>query len=226
MKKLFVVLVGFAVSASIYAADVDFSAADNGHGTVTITYTVNSGTIRCMALDVDADVYITDVAVDSFFDVFMDSAYMDPDNYYLAAGTPIAFQDQVGEFALPSNSFCISMGNLEGVATANEIVLQVNGFDFTFTLDINHLRGGVINTDGQQMTTNLPIVSIYEVFCWDYPCFEKGDSNGDGAITAIDVQGLLTAWGSYDECADFNKDGAITAIDVQILLASWGVGCN
>ena len=166
-----------AITVPIFAADVDFAATDNGDGTCTITYTVNAGTISGMALNVDSDVALTSAEVDSFFDVFLDAAYMDPANYVLGAGTPIADQDAAGELALPLSSFCLSVGNLEGVATADEIVLS--GADATTgTLDINTLRGGVVNTDSVAMTTNLPI-SFSITPCG---CSCRGDANSDGKI--------------------------------------------
>ena len=61
--------------------------------------------------------------------------------------------------------------------------------------------------------------------CWNNPCQPYGDYNGDGLITAIDIQGLVNAWGGYDVCADFNQDGFITAIDIQILVNQWGNPC-
>ena len=61
--------------------------------------------------------------------------------------------------------------------------------------------------------------------CWNNPCQPYGDSNGDGLITAIDIQCLVAAWAVYNECCDFNHDGVITAIDIQILIAQWGNPC-
>lgn len=182
MKKLLVMLVVMAIAAPVFAADVDFAAVDNENGTCTITYTVNAGTIRGMALNVDADAAIDAVAVDSFFDVFMDAAYMDPANYALGDGTPVAAQDAAGEVALSAN-FCLSMGNLEGVATTNTIVLTKAG-GATGSIDINPLRGGVVNTDGAAMTTNLPIDFVIT----DGGCPCKGDIADSTSIGAPDGQ--------------------------------------
>jgi hypothetical protein len=192
MKKLLVMIVVMAIAAPLFAADVDFAAVDNQNGTCTVTYTVNAGTIRGMALNVDADAALTDVAVDSFFDVFMDAAYMDPGAYTLGAGTPIADQAAAGEVAV-SASFCISMGNLEGVATANTIVLS--GPDCTGTIDINTLRGAVVNTDGVAMTTNLPInftiTTVGGCACLGDIASANSIGAPDGQVDTGDLQNLV-----------------------------------
>jgi hypothetical protein len=155
MKKLVMMLVVMAMAAPLMAGDVQFTATTNGL-TVTVDYVATGGTIRGMALNVGADVNIESVVVDSFWDVFMDAAYMDPDNYGLGDGTPIANPAQAGEVALPLNAFCISVGNLEGTETAPELALTAAG-PGTGTLDINTLRGAIVDTDGNEMTSNLPI---------------------------------------------------------------------
>ena len=61
--------------------------------------------------------------------------------------------------------------------------------------------------------------------CWNYPCQPYGDTDGNGLITATDVQALVAAWNSYDPCADFDHSGLVTASDVQILVNYWLPGC-
>ena len=170
MRKALVILVALAFAAPLYA-DVDFGpAVNNLDGTCTIPWSSNDLPIVAMGLDVDVLVgpdEIGGVAVDSFFDIFMDAAYdLEPTpGYNYGDGTPIADQDAAGEIALPSANFCISMGGLGGAAaplndpcTSGTITLTADGTKTASgTLDENSLRGGVIDEDGNQVTTNLPI---------------------------------------------------------------------
>lgn len=50
------------------------------------------------------------------------------------------------------------------------------------------------------------------------------DINGDHAVTALDLAGLLAAWGptSTPHPADLNQDQFVDAQDLTILLAGWG----
>jgi len=107
MKKVLVILVALAMAAPLYADTITFSA---GAGAGEIEY-VATGAIApvAMGLDVDADGTITDVAVDSFFDIFMDAAHdmEETIGYVYGDGTAIADQVAVGELVLPLSSFCI-----------------------------------------------------------------------------------------------------------------------
>ena len=229
MKKLMTILLVLAITAPLFAADVDFAAKDNQDGTCTVTYTVNAGAISAMALNIDADVPLGCVGIDPYFDVFMDSAYMDPENYNIGDGTPIAGQDTVGEIELPLDSFCISAGHLQGIALADEFTICADQ-DAMGTIGENALRGGVVNTDGQKMTTNLPIdftITMQDV------CF--GDVNNDGKISAGDLA-AITAFLSPtyaetdppytadpipagNEAMDANQDGRISAADLAFIVA-------
>lgn len=49
------------------------------------------------------------------------------------------------------------------------------------------------------------------------------DLNGNGAVDANDLAGLISVWGSCDECdADLNADGVINGHDMAIMLSAWG----
>jgi hypothetical protein len=157
MKKFFFAMLLVATVAM--AGTVSFQAVDNGDGTATVTYTADAAVVG-FALDVDSDVDVTDVAIDSFFDVFMDYANAEGDAYVYGAGSPIATKDAAGVATLPAASFCISAGGLEDDETdvpalTGEIVITT-GANATVTLGENALRGGVVDYDGA-MTTNLPI---------------------------------------------------------------------
>ena len=236
MKKILALVLVMAVS--VMAGTVNFSGVDNGDGTVTITA---NAPIVGMALDVDADMDVTAVAVDSFFDVFMDYAYAQGESYVYGAGDAIAAQDAAGVATLPSMAFCISAGGLEDdaadtVPATSEIVLTVDGTG-SILISENTLRGGVVDYDGA-MTTNLPInitVAAAQTAC-------IGDVDGSGIINALDVTalvGLMSANGTgpakiiastsefYSVEADVDESGIINALDVTALvglMSSEGVG--
>ena len=48
----------------------------------------------------------------------------------------------------------------------------------------------------------------------------QADLNGDGAVGAADLSGLLASWGS--PAADLTGDGATDAADLSVVLAAWG----
>lgn len=50
------------------------------------------------------------------------------------------------------------------------------------------------------------------------PC---NDLTGDGVVNAVDLAGLLSAWG-LSGIADLNNDGVVNSIDLATLLVSWG----
>ncbi len=229
---------------------VMFSSADAGTITfgppetprwteeVTIPWTADEGVVG-MALTVDATEPIVEVVIaGNFFDVFVDSAFSAGSGYTVGDGTPIATQEAPGPLLLPATNFSICFAGLDddGIGTGTDeaptsgaITLRINwGSNPTVRIDIDTLRGGIVGYNGAMSVVGLPIEVQIEPHrhCWG-PCKPHGDYNLDGLITAIDVQGLLSAWAPnpYDVCADFNYDGMITAIDVQILLNSWGKGC-
>ena len=50
------------------------------------------------------------------------------------------------------------------------------------------------------------------------------DLNGDGAVGAIDLALLLSAWGEGEHPADFDSSGAVDVIDLARLLGAWTHG--
>jgi hypothetical protein len=52
-----------------------------------------------------------------------------------------------------------------------------------------------------------------------------GDVNGDGAVNALDVAALLSAWGACPPkggcAADLNADGSVSSPDIAVLLSNW-----
>ena len=75
-----------------------------------------------------------------------------------------------------------------------------------------------------------PDVRFGLVWVASFDCLAIADVDGDGAIGALDLAQLLSAWGPVDAGleidprtpdADLDGDGAIGAIDLAILLAEW-----
>ncbi len=240
MKKLIVSMLVAALCVPAMAG-VTATTEVTAPGELTITLTAD-GTetteLVGVAIEVDSDVPVQTCAItESFFDVFVDSAFSAGSGYTVGDGVPTASQDAPGELALPATSFSVSVAGLDddGIGEGTEeapltctIVLTVTE-TANITLGVDTLRGGAVSYAGAETITGLPTTVLVETgpACWAFPCQTSGDYNGDDLITAIDVQGLLGAWAPnpYDPCADFNRDGFITAIDVQILLGVWGVGC-
>ena len=180
MRKTILALVVLLLTTPLYAGTITFTATDNANGTCTISY--DSGTDPApvaMGLDVDASAALTDFAVDSFFDIYIDAAFDLAGAYTYGDGTPIAEQDEAGEATLPLASFCISMGGLGGdvepldpAPTTGTIVLT--GPACTGTITASTLRTGlagtgVVDVEGNAMTTNLPLpfsITLGEETCY------------------------------------------------------------
>jgi hypothetical protein len=140
------------------AASVTVSA---GAGAGEIVLTADAGIVG-IGLTVEGGP-VTDVAVDSFFDVFIDSAFTIGAGYVVGDGVPTAIQTGAGELALPSSSFSISVGGLdddgigegaEEAPTTTTITLSGSG---TVTIDEDTLRGGIVGYDGAMEISGLPL---------------------------------------------------------------------
>jgi len=176
MKNLLFFLLTLFLAITLNADTITFSSPSPG-----VIHYAATGTVApvAMALNVDADGTITAVAVDSFFDIYMDAAHdmelAEPGSYNYGEGTPIANQDTVGEAVLPLSSFCISMGGLGGEvepidpAPMTGDIMLISGTATSVTITENALRGGVVGTDGEPMiVTGLPLtVEPIEPECFD-----------------------------------------------------------
>ncbi|AQT67067.1 hypothetical protein STSP2_00207 [Anaerohalosphaera lusitana] len=204
MKRLFALIIVLAAAGVSFGVDVDFKLTDNGDGTGTLSWTINKPDTEIvgMALNVDCiEGQIGSVQIDSYFDVFPDAAHSDPTLYDGALspnqlGSPIAPQAFPGTTTLPNSSFCISVAHLEGETDGTGIILG-SGTSVSGEIDINAIRGGIVDQNGDAMTTNLPFqfgtgcgcfpcghpdygewvsVGMPESWCNEYQC--EGDSDG------------------------------------------------
>ncbi|AQT67069.1 hypothetical protein STSP2_00209 [Anaerohalosphaera lusitana] len=230
MKKLAMCLVVLAMAVPTFAADVDFAFTDNGDGTGTLSWTINAPDTEIvgMGLNVDATTGTVDaVAVDSFFDVFIDAAYSDPTLYDGATapgqlGTPVALQGSAGTTTLPNASFAISVGHLEGTTDGAGIVLT-SGAGAEGQLDVNATRGGVVDQNGDALTTNLPIAfSIAQPggFPVDHPDYDEWVAVGSPESWVTDYQCEGDADGAR-EGSPFTGYYQVGVEDLNILIAGW-----
>ena len=245
MKNVIIMLAVVAMAAPLFAQDVTFTEGDCSGGSLVLNYTcADPGVtprgigLKCEVLagdtvDVDSDA----VVADPCFNTFIDYAFMDPCNFAIGDGHPMA--DPCGAGVLdPSTGvdvFSICMGALDqtgnqlaGPGASSPLVsipLASTAGSVTIRISEDDLRGGVV---GSALSTNLPIdvVVSFGPACWNYPCFYWGDADGDNLVTSVDVQILSAAWsGAYNPCADFDKDGLITSVDVQRIIDGWNNGC-
>ncbi len=255
MKKGLVILVVLAFAAPLYA-DVTFGpAVDNQDGTCSIPWSSDDLPIVAMGLDVDVtgDDDIGDLAYGSFFDIFMDQAYDEEagDGYTYGedkGNGPVARQDQPGQLALPQTNFCISMGGLGGASEplddpcmAGTIVLTADPCNSSGTLSENALRGGVIDENGAQVTTNLPIPFGITTFVPPTDCMAAMDVDTNfPAVYAMFLKaeayfgvGNVDCWCDEYNCqgdanggfAGVDTDGKrkwVTLPDLTVLSAGWG----
>ncbi len=224
MKKILVVFVVLVLAGGLYASTITFGpAVDNLDGTCTIPYTSNDPCLVAVAMALDVDITVGPdqigavAASDSFFEIF------------------IAEQDQAGSATLPSSSFCISMGELSPLndpCMTGTITLTANGTGVASgTLGENALRGGVIDEDGDTMTTNLPIpFSITAIV----DCMQDGGVlTTDPLYLEWEAVGKPECWCYDTQCmgdADTSKAGSIWTgyyyvgtADVTVLAAAWMV---
>ncbi len=142
-----------------------------------------------------------------------DPMFVDPDN---------------GDFRLSSGSPCIDAGNNWGVP------IDENDFDedgvlcelFPVDLDGNPR----FNADEADFDPSCGVPVVVDMGAYEYqfaPVDQVtfADLNGDDAVGAADLLGLLASWGPCGKgccLADLNIDGIVGASDLLILLANWG----
>ncbi len=253
MKKIALVLVALMFAASAWA-DVDITCEQVGDtNEVLVSFDASSeepSLIRAFGLNIqldnDANILEVDDTINADYYIFpgtiqIDASTGEVTSYGTAVGEVIDSPDTLP--GLNSNGITVEMASLYaptgGISSPNSPDSSGPLLSFkvskscTVTITANVARAGsqgvVMEDPDQAVVVNLPSTCVVVIptgpICWSYPCHEYGDYNGDGVITAIDVGGLVNAWGGYDECADFNHDGVITAIDVGILVGQWGKPC-
>lgn len=251
MKKLSCLLMVLAMAIpALGAGNIVLTATDNSDGTCTISFVATGAAPVGVGLDVDVLTGgpITAVGgIDSFFDIFLDAAYemetTTPGSYTYGAGAPIALQDAAGVDTLPSASFAISMGGLGGAAAplnpapmSGTLAVLTAGDDTTGTIGLNVKRGGIVDVNGEAMTTNLPLAFTITVSAACY-----GDVNGNGFTNPQDVSALVAYLNvnaappfysipstspAFDASKDVNGNGFVNPQDVSALVAYLNVNAT
>lgn len=241
MRKVLLSLLVMALVVPAYAA-VNFSAVDNGDGTVSVVIDT-ADVVRGLALKVTCSdgatlADLTPVAVNAAFNTFIDYAFTTeagaPGTYEIGAGHPFALANEAGVAEAGATEFSISMGVLDEGGNQEGFVSEIGGeVLITFKtgagmvcFELDTLRGGVVGDEA--LTTNLDDEGICVAVtdgpeCWNYPRFGEGDGNGDGLISFADLNLIINAWppNAYNPCADFNKDGLISFADLNIIINNW-----
>ena len=227
MKKVILMLAVIAMAAPLYAADpcdVVFDDVETT-GSLVLSYTTNNGalprgiSLKCEVLGVDTvDVDSGAVITDPCFNTFIDYAFMDPCNFDVGDGHPMADPYFAGVLdpcdAVDVFSICMGVLDQTGGKSAGpdasalliSIPLTSTADSVTIRISEDTLRGGVV---GSPLTTNLPIdvVVSFSTDCfqgtpaqvaawiaWGKPanwcgdCWAAGSVDGDCAITFADVQ--------------------------------------
>jgi hypothetical protein len=231
---LFILLIVFS-ALTLNADTITFSSPGPG-----MIHYESTGAVPpvAMALNVDANGTIVAVAVDNFFDIYMDAAHdmelASPSSYNYGDGAPIANQDTVGELALPSNEFCISMGGLGGETAITQTapmsgdIILTAGTATSITITENALRGGIVGTDGEPMTvTGFPLVSSPPLDCMQLGGLNVGDPLYDDWVSV----GKPECWCYPRQChgdADGKSCGSyftglqyVCVPDLDVLAAAW-----
>jgi hypothetical protein len=252
MKKLLSLLLVCALSAPLFAGAVNLTSTDNGDGTCTIKMEITDGSVVGIALDVavNAGPDLTAVAVDSFFDIFIDAAYDEEtggDGYTYGEGQPVCLVDGPGATDIAtamagSRTFAVCAGGLGGAAkpltaapaapTTVDLLVLTGADGAAGTIDLNAIRGGIVCADATAATvTGNPLawsISVVTTDCWGCAGQNLGDASGDGNINFADLVALKAAFGSstgapnYNKCADFDRSGTINFGDLVILKQNFG----
>lgn len=192
--------------------------------------------VRAFALEitVDPEVNITGISgLNTEYDIYPGTIKI-VDGNVIEVGTPIASPnapDNPGQIG--SSSIIVGMGSLydpdieQGPPAIGDLLTISVSAECNVTITTNTLRGGVVMEGGTVAEVNAPgAVITGGPACWNWDCQPYGDADGDGFLTASDVQVLITAWsGDYNPCCDFDHDGFITSSDVQTMLVYWSTGC-
>ena len=241
MERILVGLMVLALCVPTMAATV--SIVDNSDGTGTITVTAEGGlNIVGLALDVDViggQVTSVDIAPPTC-NIYLDAAYDLGGSYTYGAGTPNANQTAGGEIALPSASFTLSVGCLNGPATpgadgAVSIVITL-AFDAESTVCIqeNPIRGGIVLTDGtgEDITNGAAGVVCGTLIPCPCICW-TGDAASTLEFVAVAAAGALNdCWCASNNPRQCHGDATglpaegkllyhVSTLDLGILLNAW-----
>ncbi|MCK4629524.1 MAG: hypothetical protein KAT56_11005 [Sedimentisphaerales bacterium] len=250
MKNVIIMLAVIAMAAPLYAADpcdVEFSGVGTG-GSLVISYTCNDPCtprgigLKCEVLNGDTvDVDSGAVVVDPCFNTFIDYAFMDPCNFTIGAGHPMADPCFAGVLDPCTGvyEFSICMGVLDQTGNKNagpaassplvSIPLASTVGSVTIRISEDILRGGVV---GSALSTNLPIDVVVSFDCYviGQPRYYDELMNPGSAITQANYDAWVAVGKPDCWCCphhgygDVNGDGWINASDMVPVNNNLGTG--
>ncbi|MBN2210973.1 MAG: hypothetical protein JW709_06215, partial [Sedimentisphaerales bacterium] len=267
MKKFLAILVVLALAVPAMAQDnITISFDNTTAGQLTISWdatgATNGGPVGFALAVVCSAGQIDDVEfpVDSFFDVYIDLAYdmetATPGSYTYGAGTAadaVADPAGPGVIALPATDFVLSFAGLGGTSAPptdpplTGSITITSDAGATVDVDVDTLRGGVVNKGGVMNVIGLPTTGIVippkgcgcpgDVYPWggrdNYVTF---DDLGELAYR-LEISGWFIMPGdpNWDDCGDVYPPGAIDgyitfddlgqlAYDLEV--AGWFIDCS
>lgn len=176
MKKVVCLIAVLALTVTVCAQDITITASADGD-MLTIGYDASGAAAMPVGISLIVDCGAgevtsagdADFSIDSFFDVFIDSAADDPAAYQagadpatgvLAGAHGLAKSDAAGAAAFPATIFAISAAELAdpaGIPAVGTIcTLKVSNLPATVCFSADTLRGEVVDVNGDPMTVTLP----------------------------------------------------------------------
>ena len=240
MNKVICLLAILAMTAPALAT-VTFTVTPGDPCEFTVGYISDGTNPVGIALEASLDngmkIVSASIPADPCFNAYIDYLHDNPPapEDELPLGDPLAKQGAVAGYpVLPSSDVSLCMGRLvddhsPGPATCELVTIKIDcsAPSCTMTLSLDSNRGGVVDANGDPITTNVDSGQGFILSCgppcWSYDCFACGDSDGDCIITYTDALAVVNSWPPlpYDECADFDKDTIITYSDALAIVNHW-----
>ena len=230
MKKILVSLMVLALCVPAMAATVTVN--DDTDGTGSIVVTASSDAIVGLGLDIAVSgANITAISIDpATFEIYPDAAQAAGAGYTYGAGSPIALIGSAGVDTLPSASFCISAGMLNGAATAGAdgavtVTIDVAtdltaGSSCTVTVTENALRGGIVLTTGaNDAGSGSGTISSVSTVCYTGPDLAQWTLVGEPDSWCAASQCYGDADGATEVIA--KKTRTVGYNDIDILVAGF-----
>ncbi len=116
------------------------------------------------------------------------------------------------------------------IVNSEDTAYQGTGFGDTvgdLTVD-NQPRDGFAQSVRLQLPAHGLLLLQHDPEYLTQPC--PGDTNGDNAVTALDISNVLASFGTTTTegpaAGDVNADGQVTALDISFVLSAFGSTCN
>lgn len=194
MKKFMLTLIAVCALTAPVVAATTISASDDGSDVLCVYYTGDDPCavgviVTNTSTDFAANPYVS-ASADSWFDVFMDYASGDPDNYVLGSGDPVASTSGAGVPTYPTGAISLCAGHLEGANGGTGVIAKLNvTAGDVLTVDIDSTRGNPEALDIDDAVEGAQGGSI-TMAGGAAPCY--GDADGNGSINRSDLSAITT----------------------------------